>query len=494
MGSRESPVHTKNGGGGASVGGTSAARSPLQPLSVLLLLLLLLAAADGRADDAADSELSSVVVFAGAARVTALSPTLVRIEPRGTGPLGFCNSTTFLVVNRSGFGAGVPLRTQSANATHATLATDHYSVSLAVSTSANGTVIIGASVSSSSSSSSSRSSSSSGKALWSTADLTTTSARLRWPDPLQSQAYAIKDYPRFYVPPWGPTPIPESQKASVDPALLNTNGYDFRQNVDGDTYVFLGLGETMEGWAAGRREFIRLAGPTPVLPDWAFGIWYTWWNPYNETFAKAEILNWSSHNLPLDVWGLDMNWRNTPHGHAEDVTTAEAIQDEKHYNSPNTQLFPDLAVPMTAWFDWIKQQRLRTYFNDHPCPALNGTALQTSPEEVAFRWEGLTEWMARGLTYWWFDANWGVSIPPPTIDPVPCTRGDPTCDETKHGATTTWDGLSNIAWGSHVYYETSRVYNEDNPQRAHTNSMDRPMVLVLERLCWISIGMIISMG
>ena len=68
-------------------------------------------------------------------------------------------------------------------------------------------------------------------------------------------------------------------------------------------------------------------------------------------------------------------------------------------------------------------------------------------------------------------------MPPPNVDPVGCQRADPTCDPTTHGATGTWDGLSNIVWGSHVYFETSRVFAELNPTREHTNSMDRPMAL-----------------
>jgi hypothetical protein len=52
---------------------------------------------------------------------------------------------------------------------------------------------------------------------------------------------------------------------------------------------------------------------------------------------------------------------------------------------------------------------------DHPFPADNGTALQTTPDEVTFRHDGLTKWLARGLTYWWFDANWGT---PPSIMPA----------------------------------------------------------------------------
>eukprot|EP00959_Pyramimonas_sp_CCMP1952_P332739 6968007-Pyramimonas_sp.AAC.1 len=67
------------------------------------------------------------------------------------------------------------------------------------------------------------------------------------------------------------------------------------------------------------------------------------------------------------------------------------------------------------FFKYLRSKGLRTYFNDHPFPVAGRGAggLQTSPEEVAFRWKGLTDWMARGLTFWWFDPNWGISIPPP---------------------------------------------------------------------------------
>ena len=37
---------------------------------------------------------------------------------------------------------------------------------------------------------------------------------LHWPSPLQEEAYALTDFPRFRVPAWGPTPIPAD--AEVD--------------------------------------------------------------------------------------------------------------------------------------------------------------------------------------------------------------------------------------------------------------------------------------
>ena len=108
--------------------------------------------------------------------------------------------------------------------------------------------------------------------LWEIDDLDSVSQDLNWPAPLQSgdkpQAYAIKDYPRFYTPPWGPTPIPEG--VTVDPALKETNGYDFRNDQTGDTYLFV-IGTTTDEWHASRTEFVKLTGPTPVLRECSNG-------------------------------------------------------------------------------------------------------------------------------------------------------------------------------------------------------------------------------
>lgn len=188
----------------------------------------------------------------------------------------------------------------------------------------------------------------------------------------------------------------------------------------------------MAQWQASRREFIQLAGPCPVLPDFAFGTWFTWWHSYSEAEAKGDIENWKNKKLPIDVWALDMNWRNTSNN------------QDHFYDHPNTSLFPDFQ----EWFEYLKSQGLRTYFNDHPFPVAGRDAggLQTSPEEIAFRWEGLSSWLAKGLTYWWFDHNWGFSIPPPFVNTTH-TDGE-------------WDGLDNAAWGSHVYFKSVEYFDK----------------------------------
>ena len=91
---------------------------------------------------------------------------------------------------------------------------------------------------------------------------------------------------------------------------------------------------------------MTLAGPTPLLPDYAYGTvcvrhvnpdrdpeptpnpdpnpdptpgptpsptsnliqWFTWWHAYTEDEAKDDLAHWEAGQLPVDVWALDMNW------------------------------------------------------------------------------------------------------------------------------------------------------------------------------------------
>ena len=64
--------------------------------------------------------------------------------------------------------------------------------------------------------------------------------------------------------------------------------------------------------------------------------------------AKADVARWAAGELPLDVWALDMNWRNTSAG------------QDRYYDHPATALFPDFE----AWFAFLEAHGLKTYFND----------------------------------------------------------------------------------------------------------------------------------
>jgi hypothetical protein len=322
-------------------------------------------------------ERSSIIV--GNIRVQALSPLLVRVEPKSE--YGWENRKTFMVQERHW--KGVEVRKEAGKDGQTKIKTDYYTVLLLE----GGSFTIF---------------DNDGTELYSSgADTNADRNLLHWPSPGAASSYAIVDSPRFHVPDWGAAPccppgvkLPDYQKQS--------NGYDFgRSDVDGDTYVFL-LGKGIDGWNAARAEFARLTGPVPVLPDWAFGTWFTVWIQYYEEWAKDEVTQWITDKAPLDVWGLDVNWR---------ITQPDSM--DQSYDHPNTSAFPDYQ----AWFGWLRQRGVHTYFNDHPWQQ----GPQTSPEEVGFRWSGLTKWLEQGLSFWWFDHNWKFSIGPPNAPP----RGQP---------------------------------------------------------------------
>ena len=138
--------------------------------------------------------------FIGHLRIQTLSPTLIRVEPEG--PMGFEDRPTFMVVDRSFIGVPILSKTNTSNSMEIT--TRYYSVLVKTEpvsvrvTSIDGTVIY--------------------ESISAPA-----SNLLHWPSPLSTVSYALEDRPRFFVPEWGPEPIPET--AHVDPVLRGTNGY-----------------------------------------------------------------------------------------------------------------------------------------------------------------------------------------------------------------------------------------------------------------------------
>jgi hypothetical protein len=170
------------------------------------------------------------------------------------------------------------------------------------------------------------------------------------------------------------------------------------------------------GYTAFRREFLQLTGATPLLPDFAFGTWFTWWHNYTQAEAEREVVRWATDRIPLDIWGLDMNWRDNcslspkPGGGYEwkDDCMNETQVTRDHFYNSTTSLFPN----MTGFVEWEHSRGIKSFFNDHPFPV----GAQTSPEEVAFRWDGMSSVMRDiGIDWWWLDTN--VSSPRRVVSP-----------------------------------------------------------------------------
>ncbi|MDR1682845.1 MAG: DUF5110 domain-containing protein, partial [Candidatus Symbiothrix sp.] len=102
-------------------------------------------------------------------------------------------------------------------------------------------------------------------------------------------------------------------------------------------------------------DFTRIAGKTPIPPLYAFGYWYSKYQRYSEQEIHNIVNDIQSHNIPLDVLVMDMDWhRNGKTGSADNT--------EWTGWSWNHALFPNPA----NFIAWLHSQNLKTTLNLHP--------------------------------------------------------------------------------------------------------------------------------
>lgn len=350
----------------------------------------------------------------GSLRVQALSRTLLRLEERG--PAGFEDRATFGVNGRANFGGLHLIVTRSSSVVR--LETEAYVVEVRVASFLawllrRPRISVFAP---------------DGSVLATFSDLSRVSAVLDFPRPgamRTLRAWSLRDSPRFVPPLRGAAPAAD---CADPPALARTSGYDVSPASAADVYVFLppARGDPVDAHARLRDDFLSLCGRVPPLPDEAFGTWFSWFHAYDEASAAADIRRWRELALPLDVWGLDVDWRRR-----------RSRAEERRY-VVDTARFPN----MSRFLRHVRSLGVVTFLNDHPMaaqPAAAGRAADgpaaagpMGPEELRFRWDGLSRMLDAGLGFWWLDQNWEAVAPAPRF---PASR------ETLH---------RNV-WGQHVY-------------------------------------------
>ncbi len=214
------------------------------------------------------------------------------------------------------------------------------------------------------------------------------------------EVWILADHPRVVPPRWGALPPPEE-------VADQHSGWDL-ENGAPDLYVFF---PKASGYEAFRKDYLRLTGAIPLPPLYAFGLWYSRYHPYGEDTALDVIERFRQENIPLDVFVVDTDWR---------VGASCGYQ-------VHAELFPD----MERFIRRAHEQKVRVMFNDHPEP-VGKHAL--APEELAFRFEGLTSLLKQGADVWWFDRNWHTHLQSPV------------------------EGLNKEVWGMRLYHDITQAH------------------------------------
>ena len=185
------------------------------------------------------------------------------------------------------------------------------------------------------------------------------------PGPVHAEKFWIMaDTPRLIPPEWGAIPPPEKFKDNP------TSGWDVSNNAQ-DVYIFLLEPGMYQDF---RKNFLKLTGPTPLPPLYAFGLWDSRYYPYSEETALQTIDTYRKKQIPLDVFVVDTDWRvGASYGY--DV---------------NDSLFPD----MKRFIHKAHSKHVRLMYNDHPEPQ---TTSALDPKELQYRWDGLTSLFKMGI-------------------------------------------------------------------------------------------------
>jgi len=332
--------------------------------------------------------LASDSVITGSVRVQMLSDSLVRLETKGV--KGFEDRPTFHIVNRDW-----PGTTYTSNLIGAEIvcATHNYVVHVPKgATSLSKTYIT----------------SPSGGLLYRFDGTLSNSVWLPGPS-AHPAVLAFADTPRLIPPAAGLTP------GRPGGSFPQTSGWDANNDAP-DVYVFVPGGSYQQL----RKDFLRLTGPTEMVPLYAFGSWDSRWFDYSEASALEQVDDYRARHIPLDVLVCDTGWRRG---------ASTGYQ-------PNTNLFADLP----RFFSEAHAKNIRIMFNDHPEPV---AASALDPVEISFRYDNLARLLGQGLDVWWYDRNWGVSLLSPSAK------------------------LRHEVWGMAMYHDATRA----------TNIFLRPMIM-----------------
>ncbi|GLW34941.1 TIM-barrel domain-containing protein [Actinoplanes regularis] len=135
--------------------------------------------------------------------------------------------------------------------------------------------------------------------------------------------------------------LDDSASALYDPA---TRKVTQRPAKEQDGYL-LAYGKD---FARGLRELSTLTGPTALLPEWAYGVWYSEY--YDRTaadFQQTIVPRFRSEGVPLDVLIVDTDFKSPDTWNGWEIDPAK---------------FPD----PRGFLDWAHGQGLHLSYNVHP--------------------------------------------------------------------------------------------------------------------------------
>ncbi len=153
--------------------------------------------------------------------------------------------------------------------------------------------------------------------------------------------------------------------------LLSENGWFENRKADQKDLYFWGYGHAYKDCI---KDFYRLTGIPPLLPDYALGNWWSRYYRYTQEEYCSLIERFERENIPFSVAVVDMDW------HVTQIPNAtENWQFESGWTgySWNKELFPNYK----EFLKFLHSHNLKTALNLHPAQGIG--AHEDMYEEMA---------------------------------------------------------------------------------------------------------------
>lgn len=212
-----------------------------------------------------------------------------------------------------------------------------------------------------------------------------------------------------------------------DSLVFNANSWLEPRNAPHGTQDLYFFGYEQD-YAGCLQDYCALTGPTPLVPRWSLGNWWSRYWEYDEAELTTLIEDFKANEIPLSVCIIDMDWHITETGNTSSGWTGYTW---------NRDLFPD----PDRMLAYLHRQGLRTSMNLHPAEGIHPHEAQYNQLAERLGLDPETQQPIpfdiadpdftdaylkilhhpeeqRGVDFWWMDWQQGTLSKLPGLDPL----------------------------------------------------------------------------
>jgi len=221
------------------------------------------------------------------------------------------------------------------------------------------------------------------------------------------------------------------------------------------------IGQDLYIFAYGHRykealnDYVKVAGPIPMPPKFAFGYWYSRYFCYSDADVKELVNEMDRFDIPIDVFIVDMDWHNT-YG----VSARKKNWDGWSGYTWNKNLFPN----PDEFLNWMHNRQLKVSLNLHPASGI------FHKEDCFYNFGKAIGKDTTGINHFEYnpeDKYWSKAYFEKAIRPLEKQGVDFWWLDWQQKEMTNIPGLNNTWWLNHNFFTDMELHRETRPLLFH---------------------------